>query len=66
VEELLVAGRLSTRMFHWLFAGKIGQRFADGSECPDANWLPTTAADVTSAASNAILRIAGQRSESTG
>src|SRR5690349_8376855 len=57
-EELLAVGRLSTRMFHWLFAGKIGQRLADGSECPDASWPPTTTADVTSAASNAIRRIA--------
>src|SRR5436190_11777788 len=57
VDELPATGRLSTRAFHWLFAGKIGQRLADGSECPEANWLPTTAADVTSAASTAIRRI---------
>ena len=31
VSESLASGSLSTGRFHWLFAGKTGQRDADGN-----------------------------------
>src|SRR5579862_5595013 len=55
--ELWATGRLSTRWFQGLSAGKIGQLGAPGSACADTSPGTSRAAETAAAASGAISRL---------